>query len=269
MALSRRDGAVVHSDATTAARNVKKRSWFFVLAALGFVMVLFLAACDQDGSPAGSQDSSPGPGNGRGTSPGTSETNPKGVGYAAKVGDLLVKLNYITAYAAGEEQKAEADAQSQYYAVADLTLRNPAKDPLDTSRVGYQLRDREGNSFETSSTSDQKPKPEGWIETDAEANGQVAFDLGTDPVKGPLTLSVSLSDEQDMAPADFEFELRLAGGDEPQPYSERAERQGDPGTSGGPDYKVIEDPTGALSMEVPPSWPTQIGAESEGDGPNS
>jgi hypothetical protein len=267
MAPLRRDGAGVHSNATAAARKVKKRSSFFVLATLGFVAVLFLAACSQDGSPAGSQDSSPG--NGRGTSPGTSETNPKGVGYAAKVGDLLVKLNYVTAYAAGEDQGAEADGQGQYYAVADLTLRNPAKDPLDTSRVGYQLRDREGDSFETSSTSDQKPKPEGWIETDAEANGQVAFDLGTDPVEGPLTLSVSLSGEQDMAPADFEFELRLAGGDEPQPYSERAERQGDPGTTGGPDYKVIEDPTGALSMEVPSSWPTQIGSVSEGDGPNS
>lgn len=251
------------------ARKIMKRSSLFVLVTLGFVAAPFLVACGQDGSSVEQQeqqDQSPGRGNGQGSSP---ESSTRGVGYAAKVGELLVKLNYVTGYAAGDNQSAGADAQKHYYAVADLTLQNPAQDPMDASLLDYRLRDEEGDSFEMKSTSDQKPEPEGQIKTDEETNGQVAFDLGTDPAKGPLTLFVSLSEEQDTTPAAFEFELRLAEGNAPRPYADHAEKQGDPRTSGEPNYTVIEDPKGALSIEIPSSWPTQIGTDSEGDGPNS
>jgi len=191
------------------------------------------------------------------------------VGYTAKVGELQVKLNYVTAYLAGDGQDAGASTQGHYYAVVDLTLRNPAEDPLDASRVGYQLRDAADDPRESTSVPGQKPKPEGQLEPDAETNGQVAFDLGAKPEKGALTLLVSVSGEQNTSPATFVFDLRLAENDEPQPFSEQARAQTGMKMGGDAEHKRIEDPPGALSMEVPASWPVQLGTDSEGDGSNS
>jgi hypothetical protein len=73
--------------------------------------------------------------------------------------------------------------------------------------------------------------------------------------------------------AAFEFEVKLEEARKPQPKSDGAEKvdQAKPKHEGTePNYKVIEDLTGSLTVEVPPSWGVEIGADSEGGGgPNS
>ena len=183
------------------------------------------------------------------------------------VGSFLVTLNDAKA-SSGDNQ--DEGAAGHYYAVADLTLENHAQAPLDASKADYLLRDEEGYSFEKESLPKQKPQPAGQVVPGGKASGEVAFDLGTEAVKGPLTLFVSLSEQAEVTPAVSEFEVKLDHVKQAQSEPDGAEKEDNAKLSIEPGYKVIEDPTGGLALEVPSSWEAQIGADSEGDGgPNS
>jgi hypothetical protein len=215
----------------------------------------------------------------QGSSPKTPKPNvdskgeSKGVGDTAEVGSFLVTLNDVKGQSSDTNQDGGSDTQGHYYVVVDLTLENRAEAPLDASEADYLLRDEESYSFEKESLSGQKPQPEGQVVPGGKASGEVAFDLGTEPVTGPLTLFVSLSGQPDVTQAAFEFEVKLEEPKKPQPGPDSAEKEDQANPkhdSAEADYKMIEDPTGGLTVEVPPGWEVEIGANSEGGGgPNS
>jgi hypothetical protein len=175
------------------------------------------------------------------------------MGDTTAAGPFLVTLNDVQA------RLSEEGDRNHHYAVVDLTLESKAGDTLDASDADYMLRDEDGYSFENGSLPDQKPRPAGQVTPGVKASGEVAFDLGTEPVNGPLTLSVSLSDKQDVAPALFEFEIepvekksepksKVEKKGEPKPENSTAERPDSPE----PEYEVISDPSGSLTIECPP-----------------
>ena len=98
------------------------------------------------------------------------------------------------------------------------------------------------------------------------ASGQVAFDLGTEPVQGPPTLFFSLPDVEGASQGVFEFEVKHDAEKKPQPDTSAETK-----SATGPDYDLIEDPTGGLTVEVPPSWGVETGenSEKEAAGPGS
>jgi uncharacterized protein DUF4352 len=184
-----------------------------------------------------------------------------------EVGPFLVTLNNAKA-SSGDNQNESTDGH--HYVVADLTLENNAEAPLNASEADYLLRDERGYSFDTESLPEQKPQPGGQVMPGGKASGEVAFDLGAEPIKGPLTLTVSLSDQQDVTPAAFEFEVKVDKATKPPPEPEDVGKEDNAISPAEPDYKVTADPTGSLTLEVPSSWEVEFGEDSEGaGGPNS
>jgi Domain of unknown function (DUF4352) len=190
------------------------------------------------------------------------------VGDTAKVGALLVTLNETKAYSSGANQEEGADTRGHYYAVADLTLENRTQNPLEASEAEFLLRDEEGYSFKKESLPEQKPPPEGQVVPGGKASGEVAFDLGTEPLQGPLRLFVSFSEQPDVRPGIFEFGVEFDEDNELQAGSDGAEKvQAKPNdTNTQPDYKVIRAPSGNLTLEVPLSWEAETGENSEKQG---
>jgi hypothetical protein len=179
-----------------------------------------------------------------------------GLGETAEVGHFAVTLNSATRRTTGDSR----------YAVVDLTLENRSREPADASEADYLLRDAEGYSFEQGSAPDQRPRPEGQVEPQGKASGQVGFGLGDQPADGRLELSVTLSEEPQAARFEFEAEEAKKAPQskpEPQPEPEAAEKEESPAPSVRPGYSLVEDPSGALSVEVPPSWSSETGADSE------
>jgi hypothetical protein len=246
------------------------------LAAVLVLAILTLAGCTEEGNPSADRQEQKKTASERArkqASPSTAPTSGTGrVGDTAEVGPFLVTLND-----AETRLSAEGD-KDHHYAVADLTLENRTREgSLDTSKTEYLLRDEEGYSFTKGSLPEQKPQPEGQVTPGGKASGEVAFDLGTDPVKGPLTLSISLEKRPDAPPAVFEFEVQpaedkpkpkptVAENDESEPQGASAKRP----RSTGSDYQIISDPSGSLTVEVPVDWEAETGEASEGrGGPNS
>ena len=94
----------------------------------------------------------------------------------------------------------------------------------------------------------------------------MTFDLGTEPVQAQLTLFVSLLEQPDAEQGIFEFEVKHDAEKKPPPDTSAETR-----SATGPDYNLIEDPTGGLTVEVPSSWGVETGgnAEKEAAGPGS
>jgi hypothetical protein len=259
------------------------------LAMSVFLVMFVLGGCEQENPPAESQDhqkaaakrdskQASAPTTSESSPPTSQDSDPKGVGETTEVGAFLVTLNDAKPYSSGENKDEEADAQGHYYAVVDLTLENNSQESLDASGPDYLLRDEEGYSFETTSLSEQKPEPEGQLMPGGKASGQVAFDLGKEVLKGPLTLSVSLSEQPDVPPATFEFEVNLkektsetsSNGAQKEARSKPQDSTAEENLVTKPNYKVLEDPSGSLTVEVPLDWEAETGADSEGaGGPNS
>jgi hypothetical protein len=222
---------------------------------LALIAVWAIVGCGQEDPPSDRQRSqSPSSGRTAGDSTTAAAPEPVGVGETAGVGPFSVTLNDAVRRSAGEDR----------YAVVDLTLENRGQASADASDAGYLLRDAEGYSFEPGSAPDQRPRPEGQLEPGDKASGQVAFELGDEQADGRLELAVSLSEQPEARSARFEFEAKKEK-DEPDPEPEAAE-QDDPAPSVRPGYRLIEDPSGSLSVEVPSSWSSEIGADSEGQG---
>ncbi len=231
---------------------------------------LLVASCGQLDSLIGRQEQqepSPKQGSKQDSARTTPKFEPKGVGDTAGVGPFLVTLNDAKASSGDDEDEGAA---GHYYAVADLTLENDSETPLNASEADYLLRDEKGYSFDTETLPERKPQPAGQVMPGGKASGEVAFDLGAEPIKGPLTLTVSLSDHQDVAPATFEFEVKVDKATKPSPEPEDVGKEDNAISPAKPDYKVIADPTGSLTLEVPSSWEVEFGEDSEGaGGPNS
>jgi hypothetical protein len=220
----------------------------FVSVVLVLLGAFALWGCGGESSPAESEEQ------GKSASGGGSypEFEPKRVGEVAEIGPLLVALNDAKPYSS-KEQGDGAASRTHYYAVADLSLETRDQDPFDASGVDYLLRDEEGYSFKRESIPDQKPPPEGQITPGGKASGQVAFDLGTEPVAAPLTLFVSLPDVEGGSQGVFEFEVRHEAQKDPQPDQDAQE--GEEVASGSTlDYRTFTDDTGALSVEIPSGW---------------
>ena len=259
-----------------------------------FLVILVLGGCEQTKPPPQGQDhqnaaterdskqaSAPTTSERSAPAPQDSEpkdSEPKAVGDTAEVGPLLVTLNDAKSYSADDHQSEESDTKGHFYTVADLTLENDSRESLDASSTDYLLRDEEGYSFDTKSLSEQKRQPEGQVMPDGKASGEVAFDLGKEAPKGPLTLFVSLSKYADVPPAIFEFEVTFKE-KKPQahpngaPQEHRSKPQHAAAEQSPPDepaYKIVETPDGGLTVELPPDWEADTGAASEGaGGPNS
>jgi Domain of unknown function (DUF4352) len=224
--------------------------------------MLALAGCAQEGEEPsaerqGQKETASGQARERGSSSAAPTSEPGRIGDTAEVGPFLVTLNGAEARLSGGKDG------DHHYAVADLTLENGAEESLDPSGTEYLLRDEEGYSFETGSLPEQKPRPEGQVTPGGKASGEVAFDLGTKAAEGPLTLSVSLSGKQDVAPALFEFEVKGVK-EKPQAAEEVKPEQKD--VSDEPEYEVVSAPSGGLTVEVPPDWEAETGSASEGEG---
>lgn len=239
------------------------RRWFRVaLVVLALFVALALTGCDQEEPQAERQkpkDSASEQSEGATTLAQAPE--PAGLGETAKVGPFAVTLNSAT----------RRSADGGRHAMVDLTLENRSQQPADASDADYLLRDGEGYSFEAGSAPDQRPRPEGQVEPGGKASGQVGFDLGDEPADGRLELSVSLPDNPQAAR--FEFEAEEAKKEpepkpepEPEPEPEAAEKNEPPATSVRPGYSLVEDPSGSLSVEVPSSWSSETGADSEKQG---
>jgi len=241
------------------------------LAAVLVLAMLTLAGCSQESNLSTERQEQKGTSSVQARkqgSPSAAPTSRSGrVGDTSGVGPFLVTLNDAEARLSAEGDK------DHHYAVADLTLENRTQDPLDASRAEYLLRDAEGYSFKKGSLPEQKPQPEGQVVPNGRASGEVAFDLGTDLVKGPLTLSVSVEERPDAPPALFEFEVqpaeqkpepkpKVAEKDESEPKGASAERPR-PSES---DYQLIAAPSGSLTVEVPLDWEAETGSDSEGEG---
>jgi Domain of unknown function (DUF4352)/Excalibur calcium-binding domain len=226
------------------------------LMALALFAASALMGCDREEPQAEPQKPKASAEEGRG-GPTTNAEAPEPVGLeeTADVGSFAVTLNSAARRAAGDSR----------YAVVDLTLENRSEQPVDASEADYLLRDAEGYSFEQGSAPDQRPRPEGQVEPGDKASGQVGFELGGQPAGGRLELSVSLSNEPQTAR--FEFEAEEAKKvPEPEPEPEAAEKEEPPAPSVRPGYSLVEDPSGSLSVEVPSSWSSEIGEDSEGQG---
>lgn len=205
----------------------------------------------------------------------TVEAKPGSVGDSKPVGPFLVTLNDTVSYSSGDNRDEKADVEGHYYAVVDLTLENQTQGAVDASSADYLLRDEDGYSFDKETLSEQKPQPEGQIVSGGKASGEVAFDLDKETPKGPLTLFVSLSEHPDVSPATFEFELTFNEQKPQSPPNEgtQKERRSKPQDATAetdqahePAYKVIEDPSGSFTVEVPPDWEADTGELSEGAG---
>ena len=238
-----------------------KRVAFAVVLLMLFLVPPVLGGCAQALFQGGKQQSAPKSENGKDAMRTASKQDPEGIGESAEVGPFLVTLNDVGPYSS--DQQAD-----NYYTILDLTLKNESQDTLDASSADYLLRDEQGYSFDAKSISGQRPRPEGQVTPDGKASGEVAFDLGAKPVKGPLTLFVSLPEQPDAPPAAFKFEVALQKKEkQTQPESEVArENSTDSESVTEPGYNVIEDPSGTLSVEVPSSWSSETGADSEGEG---
>lgn len=245
-----------HESANTTEEAVMKRSVYpFVLVILAFVAAFVQGGCGQESSSAEREERRE-PSAERGREQGSPQgAEPKHIGDAVEVGPLLVTLNDAKPYSSGGQGAA---SQSHYYAVVDLTLENQAQTSFDASDVDYLLRNEQGYSFERKSVPDQKPPPEGQVMPGGKASGQVAFDLGTEPVQGPLTLFVSLPDVEGASQGVFEFEVKHDTVKKPPPDTSAETK-----SATGPDYDLVEDPAGGLTVEVPPSWGVETGEESE------
>jgi hypothetical protein len=192
--------------------------------------------------------------------PTTAETaEPVGLGETTEVGPFAVTLN----------SAAQKPTDGGRYAVVDLTLENRGQAPADVSGADYLLRDEEGYSYKVGSAPGQRPRPVGQVEPGGKASGQVGFELGGQPADGRLELSVSLPEQTEARAARFEFvaeEAKKEPEPKPEPEPEAAEREGPPAPSVRPSYSLVEDPSGSLSVEVPSSWNSETGEDSEGAG---
>ncbi len=236
-----------------------RRQFRVALIVLALFAALALTSCGGEEPQAGRQklkDPASEPSGG----PTTAQApEPVGLGETAEVGHFAVTLNSATRRTTGDSR----------YAVVDLTLENRSRGSADASEADYLLRDAEGYSFEQGSAPDQRPHPAGQVEPQGKASGQVGFELGDQPADGRLELAVSLSDEPQAARFEFEAEEAKKAPQskpEPQPEPEAAEKEETPGPSVRPDYSLVEDPSGSLSVEVPSSWSSETGADSEKQG---
>ncbi|QIN82046.1 DUF4352 domain-containing protein [Rubrobacter tropicus] len=229
------------------------KRWFRVA-----VIVLALAGCSQEDPQAERQEQNAAADERRGGPTTTQAQEPAGMGETAEVGPFAVTLNSAT-------RKSGDDRR---HAVVDLTLENRTQEPANASGADYLLRDGEGYSFEPGSAPDQRPRPEGQVEPGGKASGQVGFELGDEPADGRLELSVSLPEQPQARAARFEFEAEEERQNpEPKPEPEAAEKEEPPpATSVRTGYSVVEDPSGSLSVEVPSSWSSETGADSEKQG---
>ena len=269
---------------------MKRLIFLSALLMSGLLAMSVLGACGQDGPQAKSQEhreksakqareqtSEPPP------ELTTVDAKPGSVGDSTPVGLFLVTLNEVKPYSSGEDEDERADVESHHYAVVDITLKNRSQGTVDASRVDFLLRDEDGYSFDKKTLSEQRPQPEGQITTGGKASGQVAFDLGKEAPRDPLTLYVSLSEHPDVPPAAFEFEITFEEkGLQPHPNgappnNAKQEHRSKPQETAAkepppdePAYKIVEASGGSLTVELPPDWEAETGAASEGaGGPNS
>lgn len=244
------------------------RSVANVLVVSATLTMIVLGGCGRDTSHAESADhreKTSQQGNDQTAAIANQSSNPKDVGESAALGSFLVTLNGAKSYFAGDNEDEKVDVDGHHYAVVDLTLENRSQEFVDASIANYLLRDEQGYSFETKTLSEQRSKPEGQVVPGRKASGEVAFDLGKETPEGPLTLFVSLSRHPEVPPATFECKVKIAK-KEPKPKPEEPKKEEKAGSTIEPGYEVLKDPSGGLSVEIPTTWQTETGSDSEGQG---